>query len=95
MGLPVRKYDNVFRDRPVIAKDPEAAVFTTGNLHRLAIWCRSTNTILGIANTGNLTQIYNTNFQGNLDYIPNSAETVQGLRIAALLSVLTIIFNIY
>jgi len=95
VGLPVRKYDNVFRDRPVIAKDPEAAVFTTGNLHRLAIWCRSTNTILGIANTGNLTQIYNTNFQGNLDYIPNSAETAQGLRITALLSVLTIIFNIY
>ena len=41
---------------------------------------RSTNTILGIANSGNLSQIYNTNIQENLDYIPSSAESVRGLR---------------
>ena len=76
----------------------EAAVITTGSLHRLAIWCRSTNTILGIANSGSLTQIYNTNIQENLDYIPSSAESVHGLRIVTLcfyVVILMIIGRIY
>ena len=80
----MRKYADGFRHRPDIAADPEAAVFTTGNLHRLAVWCRSTNTILGIANTNpvNKHSIMETNIQENLDFLPSSAQSLQGLSVA-------------
>ena len=46
----MRTYANSYEFRRDIAADLEAAVFTTGSLHRLAVWCRSSNTILGIVN---------------------------------------------
>ena len=95
MGVPVRTYANSYEFRRDIAADLEAAVFTTGTLHRLAVWCRSSNTILGIGNHGDLTQIYNTNIQDNLDYLPASAESPYRVTAAALCSVLVISFNIY